>query len=69
MENDIDFMRRAVEQARKGDLKPGANAIGCVIVRDGEILAEGSTRSICATIRPRMPRSSPSAGPARGSAL
>jgi tRNA(adenine34) deaminase len=39
--NDFDFMRRAMEIARRGDLKPGANPIGCVIVRDGRILGEG----------------------------
>jgi tRNA(adenine34) deaminase len=37
---DDDYMRRAIEQARKGDLRPGSNPIGCVIVRDGRILAE-----------------------------
>jgi tRNA(adenine34) deaminase len=40
--DDFDFMRRAIQMARKGELKPGANPIGCVIVRDGKILAEGS---------------------------
>jgi len=39
--NDHDYMRRAIEQARRGDQKAGANAIGCVIVRDGVILGEG----------------------------
>jgi tRNA(adenine34) deaminase len=39
--NDSDFMRRAILQAKRGDLRPGANPIGCVIVRDGQILAEG----------------------------
>jgi tRNA(adenine34) deaminase len=38
---DADFMRRAIEQAGKGDRKPGGSPIGCVIVRDGKILAEG----------------------------
>lgn len=34
-------MLRAIEQAKKGDRRPGASPIGCVIVREGEILAEG----------------------------
>lgn len=34
-------MRRAIELARKGELKPGANPIGCLIVRGGEIIGEG----------------------------
>ena len=41
MSGDEDYMRRAMAQARQGDLKPGANPIGCVIVRDGAVLAEG----------------------------
>jgi tRNA(adenine34) deaminase len=31
----------AIEQAKKGDLCPGASPIGCVIVRDERVLAEG----------------------------
>jgi tRNA(adenine34) deaminase len=38
---DERFMRLAIEQARKGDQTPGAGEVGCVIVRDGEVLAEG----------------------------
>jgi tRNA(Arg) A34 adenosine deaminase TadA len=34
-------MRHAIDQARKGDLRPGSNPIGCVIVSDGRIVAEG----------------------------
>ena len=41
MSDDVEYMRRAMVQARRGDLKPGANPIGCVIVRDGRVLAEG----------------------------
>ncbi len=37
---DVDFMRRAMALAEKGDRKPGANPIGCVIVLDGEIIGE-----------------------------
>ncbi len=33
-------MRRALAMAEKGDRTPGANGIGCVIVRDGRVLAE-----------------------------
>ncbi|MDX2154842.1 MAG: nucleoside deaminase [Bryobacteraceae bacterium] len=35
------FMRMAIEQARLGDTLPGAGEVGCVIVRDGEVLAQG----------------------------
>lgn len=35
---DERFMRLAIEQARLGDRKPGAGEVGCVIVRDGEVL-------------------------------
>jgi tRNA(adenine34) deaminase len=38
--DDERWMRRAIELAREGQAKPGANPIGCVIVRDGEVLAE-----------------------------
>ncbi len=34
-------MRRAITLARQGGVKSGANPIGCVIVRDGEIIGEG----------------------------
>ena len=38
---DEQFMRLAIEQAHKGDQTPGAGEVGCVIVRDGEVVAEG----------------------------
>lgn len=38
---DEAFMRRAIELARGGDLRPGANPIGCVLVLNGEIVGEG----------------------------
>jgi tRNA(adenine34) deaminase len=38
---DEQFMRLAIEQARRGDRTPGAGEVGCVIVRDGEVLAAG----------------------------
>ncbi len=41
MGQDEDWMRRALELARQGDRTPGANGIGCVIVRDGMLLGEG----------------------------
>ena len=37
---DRALMDRAIEQARRGR-RPGASPIGCVIVLDGEIVAEG----------------------------
>lgn len=40
MGQDERWMRRALELARQGDVTPGANGIGCVIVRDGVMLAE-----------------------------
>lgn len=41
MPTDVDFMRRAIEIARDAAGEPGAVPIGCVIARDGAILAEG----------------------------
>ncbi len=41
MATDEDYMRRAIALARQGQRRPGANDIGCVIVRDGEIIGEG----------------------------
>lgn len=38
--DDISYMRRAILIARSADADAGAVAIGCVIVRDGAILAE-----------------------------
>ncbi|MFL6466301.1 MAG: nucleoside deaminase [Bryobacteraceae bacterium] len=38
---DERFMRLAIEQAQKGDQTPGAGEVGCVIVRNGEVLAAG----------------------------
>lgn len=37
---DEDWIRRALDWARRGDRTPGANGIGCVIVREGKVLAE-----------------------------
>ena len=39
--NDEQFMKLAIEQARLAATIPGAGAIGCVIVRNGRILASG----------------------------
>ena len=36
--DDEDFMRLALEQAHVGDSSPGGGEVGCVIVRDGEVL-------------------------------
>ena len=39
---DEDFMRRAIELAEKGRFSVRPNPlVGCVLVRDGEIIAEG----------------------------
>jgi tRNA(adenine34) deaminase len=40
-EADTAWMRRALELARQGEMREGTNPIGCVIVRDGVVLAEG----------------------------
>lgn len=41
-QNDIDFMQRALDLAEKGKGKVAPNPfVGCVIVKDGKILAEG----------------------------
>lgn len=41
MTDDERWMRRAIELAQQGEGREGANPIGCVIVRDGALLAEG----------------------------
>jgi hypothetical protein len=40
-EEDLRFMRRAIELAHMVAAIPGASPIGCVIVRNGQILGEG----------------------------
>jgi len=41
-EHDIRFMQRALELGRKGVGLASPNpAVGCVIVRDGQIVGEG----------------------------
>jgi tRNA(adenine34) deaminase len=40
-EDDKTWMRRAIALARDGDAREGTNPIGCVIVRDGEVIGEG----------------------------
>jgi tRNA(adenine34) deaminase len=39
--DDEIWMRRAIDLARQGDADPGSNPIGCVIVRDGQVIGEG----------------------------
>jgi tRNA(adenine34) deaminase len=39
-EDDLAHMQRALTLAREGGAVPGGNPIGCVIVRDGVVLAE-----------------------------
>ena len=42
---DIQFMQRALElAARARPISPPNPSVGCVIVRDGEILGEGFTQ-------------------------
>ncbi len=38
---DEDFMRRAIALAVQGECLPGGGPIGCVIVRNGDIIGEG----------------------------
>jgi tRNA(adenine34) deaminase len=40
-EDDTTWMRRAIALARDGESREGTNPIGCVIVRDGEVIGEG----------------------------
>jgi tRNA(adenine34) deaminase len=40
-DEDTKWMQRAIALARKGDAEPGKNGIGCVIVRNGEVIGEG----------------------------
>lgn len=40
-EDDMTWMRRAIALARDGETREGANPIGCVIVRDNEVIGEG----------------------------
>lgn len=40
-EEDRRWMARALELAREGTVQDGKNPIGCVIVRDGEIIGQG----------------------------
>ena len=39
--DDERFMRLAIAEAENGDRTPGAGEVGCVIVRDGVVLAAG----------------------------
>jgi tRNA(adenine34) deaminase len=40
-DQDTAWMKRAIALARKGNAEPGKNGIGCVIVRNGELIGEG----------------------------
>ena len=40
-DDDVTWMRRAIGLAREAETEPGKNPIGCVIVRDGEVIGEG----------------------------
>jgi tRNA(adenine34) deaminase len=39
--DDEGFMNLAIAQAAKGDARPGAGEVGCVIVHSGEVVAAG----------------------------
>ena len=39
--DDVQWMRKAIELAKRGNATQGANSIGCVIVRDGVEIARG----------------------------
>jgi tRNA(adenine34) deaminase len=38
--DDLRWMRRALELARQGEARAGTSPIGCVLVRDGDVIAE-----------------------------
>src|SRR5947209_17332104 len=40
-DEDHTWMQRAIALAREGETADGKNPIGCVIVRDGEVIGEG----------------------------
>ncbi len=40
-DDDKTWMRRAIALARKAEAENGKNPIGCVIVREGEVIGEG----------------------------
>ncbi len=40
-DEDTAWMRRAIALARKGDTQAGMSPIGCVIVRNNEVIGEG----------------------------
>jgi tRNA(adenine34) deaminase len=40
-DEDRTWMHRAIALAREAEASPGKNPIGCVIVRDGQVIGEG----------------------------
>jgi guanine deaminase len=42
MDNDREFMDRAIELARRGVDQNAGGPFGCVVVRNGEVIGEGS---------------------------
>jgi deoxycytidylate deaminase len=38
-----EFMRLAIGQANRGNHAPGAGEVGCVITKDGSVVAQGHT--------------------------
>jgi tRNA(Arg) A34 adenosine deaminase TadA len=43
-EQDLQFMRRAIELAQQGIDSNDGGPFGCVVVKDGEIIGEGNNR-------------------------
>ncbi len=41
-DEDASWMKRAIALAREGEVGEGKNPIGCVIVRDGQVIGEGA---------------------------
>jgi tRNA(adenine34) deaminase len=41
-DDDTRWMKRAIALAREGDATDGKNPIGCVIVRNGQVIGEGA---------------------------
>lgn len=43
---DVAFMRLAIAEAHKSEPSPSAFCVGCVVVRDGAVLATGFSREL-----------------------
>ena len=50
-----EYMRRALELARRGEGHVSPNPmVGCVVVKDGRVISEGTTRRSGSTTRNAM---------------